>query len=66
MACDCAMYDCQQRSLAMDDKPVVTIRPPSYQPSKAEIEEDVSVDATPEAVRAALMRSVVVKESDDA
>ena len=50
----------------MDDKPIVTIRPPSYQPSKAEIEEDVSVDATPEAVRAALMRSVVVKESDDA
>ena len=47
-------------------KPVITIRPPSYQPKKAELKEDVSVDATPEDVRAALMRSVAIEESDDA
>ena len=39
------------------------VRPYTYQPSKAEIEEDVSVNATPEEVRAALMRHVVVKKS---
>ena len=44
----------------MDDKPVVTIRPPSYQPKKVELEEDVSVNATPEEVRATLMRTVKV------
>ncbi len=47
----------------MDDKPIVTVRPSSYQPSKAELEEDVSVDATPEDVRAALMRNVRLKKS---
>ena len=38
----------------------------SYQPSKAELEEDVSVDATPEEVRAALMRPVKIVEDADA
>ena len=47
-------------------KPVVRVKPYSYQPSKAELEEDVSVDATPEEVRAALMRPVIVQESEDA
>ena len=48
----------------MDDKPVVTIRPPSYQPKKVELEEDMSVNATPEEVRAALMRTVKVVAYD--
>ena len=38
----------------------------SYQPSKAELEEDVSVDATPEEARAALMRPVKIVEDADA
>ena len=46
-------------------KPVVRVRPYSYQPSKAELEEDVRVDATPEEVRAALMRPVTVEEEAD-
>ena len=33
---------------------------------KAELDAEVSVDATPEGLRNAVMRSVVVKESDDA
>ena len=44
-------------------RPTAMVKPRSYQPSKAELEEDVSVDATPEEVRAALMRPVGVKKS---
>ena len=40
------------------------VKPFSYQPSKAELEEDMSVDATPEEVRAALMRPVIVQKSE--
>ena len=47
-----------------DDRPTIRVKPYSYQPSKAELEEDVSVDATPEEVRAALMRPVVVQKSE--
>ncbi len=50
----------------MDDKPVVVVRPSSYQPRKAELEEDVTVDATPEDGRAALMQSVLLKKYADA
>ena len=45
-------------------KDAVRVKPHSYQPSKAELEEDVSVNATPEEVRAALMRPVVVQKSE--
>ena len=31
-----------------EPKPKVQVKPYSYQPSKAELEEDVSVNATPE------------------
>ena len=44
----------------------VKVKPSSYQPSKAELEADVSVKATPKGPRDAVMRSMVVKESDDA
>ena len=42
----------------------IRVKPFSYQPSKAELEEDVSVNATPEEVRAALMRPVIVQKSE--
>ena len=42
-------------------RPVVTIKPATYQPSKAEIEEDVSVDATPEELAKAALRQVTIK-----
>ena len=48
------------------EKPVVRVRPFRYYPTKDELEEDVSVDATPEEVRDALMRPVIVKETEDA
>ena len=34
-------------------KPVVRVRPSSYYPTREDLEEDVSVDASPEQVRAA-------------
>ena len=40
------------------DKTTVVVKPTSYQPSKAELEEDVSVDATPEAVADCIGRTV--------
>ena len=37
------------------DKPAVRLKPSSYQPSKAEMEEDIGIDTTPED----LLRAVV-------
>ena len=39
----------------------VTVKPHTYQPSKAELEADIRVDATPEELRSALTRSVNIK-----
>ena len=45
--------------------PVVRIKPSSYQPSKAELEEPVKIDATPEELARALGRKVrVVKDGE--
>lgn len=30
------------------DRPTIHLKPSSYQPSKAELEEDMSIDTTPE------------------
>ena len=43
------------------ERPAVMIKPASYQPSKAELEEDVSVDATPEELAEAALRQVTIK-----
>ena len=40
---------------------MVEVLPYSYQPSKAELEEDVEIDATPEELGDALMRDVTVR-----
>ena len=39
----------------------VEVKPHTYQPSKAELEADIRVDATPEQLRSALTRSVRIK-----
>ena len=45
-----------------DGKPMeVSVKPHTYQPSKSELEADISVDATPEDLRSALTRSVTIK-----
>ena len=43
------------------ERPVVKIKPATYQPTKAELEEDVSVDATPEELAKAALRQVTIK-----
>ena len=40
------------------DKTTAVVKPTSYQPSKAELEEDVSVDATPEQLADCIGRTV--------
>ena len=47
------------------DPPVVEVKPHTYQPSKAELEADMSIDATPEDVARAVMKQVMVKEIKD-
>jgi hypothetical protein len=48
------------------DKPEVRVKPHSYQPSKAELNEPVKIDATPSALARAVLRPVrIVEERDD-
>ena len=42
----------------------VSVKPHTYQPSKSELEADITVDATPEGLRSALTRSVRIKTED--
>ena len=44
-------------------KPIVKLRHPSYQPSKAELNEDMRVDAGPEDIARAVGRQVEVRYS---
>ena len=48
------------------EKPEVRVKPFEYQPSKAEREERVHIDATPEEVIRAAFRQVKVVEDLDA
>ncbi|MCY4085486.1 MAG: hypothetical protein OXG37_01015 [Actinomycetia bacterium] len=41
-------------------RPVVELEPCTYQPSKAELEADISIDATPDDLAEALMADVEV------
>ena len=47
-------------------KPVVELKHSSYQPSKAELEEDMRIDASPEELARALGRQVEVRHSKPA
>ena len=48
---------------ARADKPTVRIRPASYYPTKAELEEDVSIpDATPEELARVVGRQVNIEK----
>ena len=54
----------QEKDTAMK-KTTVTVKPHSYQPKKAELEADVSIDATPEELARAIMQPVIVQEAED-
>ena len=45
-------------------KPDLWVRPTIYQPKKAEKEEDMSVDASPEEILQAVMRPVNIQHID--
>ena len=47
------------------DAPTVHLKPSSYQPSMAELEEEVRIDAAPEDVARAIMRPVNIKHVPD-
>ncbi|MDE0174310.1 MAG: hypothetical protein OYH76_17995 [Defluviicoccus sp.] len=48
------------------ERRTVRVKPHSYQPSKAELEEPVKIDATPEELAAAVLRPVRIVEDSDA
>ena len=47
-------------------KPIVRVRPHSYQPSRAELEEDVRVDSTPDDLALAVLQPVRIVKDDGA
>lgn len=46
------------------DRPTIRLKRSSYQPSKAELEEEVRIDATPEELAKALAREVNIEWED--
>lgn len=49
------------------EKPVIEVKPHSYQPSKAELEADVSIpNTTPEELAWCIMNPVIVVETEEA
>ena len=47
-------------------KPAVRLKPSSYQPSKAEMEEDIGIDTTPENLLRAVVRHVRIEYDENA
>lgn len=43
-------------------KPTLKVKPRSYQPTKAELEEDLSVPTTPERLAKCITKSVKIEE----
>ena len=48
------------------ERPEVLVKPHSYQPRKAEMDEPVKIDATPEQLARAVLRPVKITEDPDA
>ena len=50
-----------ERQKDMVKRQTVIVKPSSYQPSVAELEADMSIDATPEEIARSVMRDVTIK-----
>ena len=50
--------------MSKKDPTPVAVKPPTYQPTAAELKEDLSLDATPEELAEAVLESVAVYEKD--
>ena len=56
------MKPLRKKAKAQEPKrPVIELAPSEYQPSKAELEEDVRLDATPEDVARSVLQPVRVR-----
>ena len=54
-----------KQAKATEAEPVnIKVKPHTYQPNKAELEADLHVDATPEELRQALVRPVVMQPEE--
>lgn len=49
------------RKSTNNDKPVVRVRPATYQPKKAELEEDMAIETTPEELARVALQPMTVK-----
>lgn len=50
----------------VDDRPTIRVKPSTNQPSRAELREDVRLDATPEELARAVLRTVRVMKDPEA
>jgi hypothetical protein len=50
---------------APSKRSTVRLKPSKYQPSKADLEEDIRIDATPEELARAVLRPVRIVTEDD-
>ena len=56
----------RQAATIAKNRKVITVKPHSYQPSKAELEESIRIDATPEQLAKAVVTPVRIIEDQDA
>ena len=54
----------KQPKAAEPEASTIKVKPHTYQPSKAELEADLHIDATPEELRQALVRPVVMQPEE--
>ena len=52
--------------MSAEPKPKVLVRPHTYQPSKAELDEPMKIDATPDELARAVLTQVKVVQDEDA
>ena len=60
------MADAGGREACLAGRPNARLKPSSYQPTKAELEEPLKIDATPEELALAVLQPVRVVRDPDA
>ena len=58
--------EARTRMETIKDKPAVRLKPSSYQPSKAEMEEDIGIDTTPKDLLRAVVCDVRIEYDENA
>ena len=56
--------EAKQANTSESEATTIKVKPHTYQPSKAELETDLHIDATPEELRQALVRPVVMEQEE--